>query len=100
MGKMDEMILVVPRENVFANETLTFQGVNSDGETIGKIMAHIERHFSEMRRGERRGEILHLNSRSLMLSSKEKTKYLLSSELRGGGEARLHNEAVTRLRRT
>ncbi len=52
MGKMDEIILVAPREQVFENERLTFQGVNTASAKISAIMKQIEAHFSEMRRGD------------------------------------------------
>lgn len=52
MNKMDEIILAAPRSDVFQNEMLTFQGVNSEDERIIKIMAQIEAHFFEIRRGD------------------------------------------------
>ena len=45
MNKMDEIILAAPRSDVFQNEMLTFQGVNSEDERIVNIMAQIEAHF-------------------------------------------------------
>lgn len=52
MGKMDEIILVAPRARVFQNETLAFNGVNSEEKTISTIMKEIEEHFEQMRRGD------------------------------------------------
>ncbi|MCD2369341.1 hypothetical protein LQ247_11950 [Bacillus sp. BS3(2021)] len=91
MGKMDEIILVVPRENVFANETLTFQGVNSDGEKVGKIMAHIEQHFSEMRRGDAEDDPAFKQPIPYVVIKRE-DEIFVYERLEGGGEARLHNK--------
>lgn len=51
MGKMDEMILVAPRDDVFKKESLTFQGVYSEDSRVAEIMAQIEAAYREMRRG-------------------------------------------------
>ncbi|MGW6084920.1 hypothetical protein ACWF1R_20740, partial [Bacillus subtilis] len=52
MGKMDEMILVAPRDDVFKKESLTFQGVYSEDRRVAEIMAQIEAAYREMRRGD------------------------------------------------
>ena len=91
MGKMDEMILVAPREEVFAKETLTFQGVNSDQETIQKIMTQIERHFSEMRRGDAE-ENPSFKQPIPYVVIKREDEIFVYERLEGGGEARLHNK--------
>ncbi|KMM58490.1 hypothetical protein ACH95_13495 [Bacillus glycinifermentans] len=90
MGKMDEMILVAPREDVFANETLTFQGVNSDKESIRQIMAHIERNFSEMRRGDAEENPSYKQPIPYVVIKRE-DEIFVYERLEGGGEARLHN---------
>ncbi|MCI3987439.1 hypothetical protein MMJ63_22455, partial [Bacillus vallismortis] len=40
-GKMDEIILVAPRDDVLKKELLTFQGVNSEDSRVTEIMAQI-----------------------------------------------------------
>ena len=50
MGKMDEQIIVVPREKLFENETLTFNWNNSDKKIVEKIFKNIFNNFSIMRR--------------------------------------------------
>lgn len=54
MGKMDEMILVAPRDDVFKKESLTFQGVNSEDSKVAEIMAQIEAGYREMKGRRRR----------------------------------------------
>lgn len=65
MGKMDEMILVAPRARVFQNETLAFNGVNSEEKTISTIMKEIEEHLSRCEEAMQK-KILTSNSRYLM----------------------------------
>ncbi|MDA1475430.1 hypothetical protein [Bacillus changyiensis] len=91
MGKMDEMILVAPRAHVFANEALTFQGVNSDQETIGKIMKHIEDNFKEMRRGDAEENPSYKQPIPYVVIKRE-DEIFVYERLEGGGEARLHNK--------
>lgn len=74
MGKMDEMILVAPRDDVFKKESLTFQGVNSEDSKVAEIMAQIEAGYREMRR-ETQKKIRISSSRSLMSSLSAKMKF-------------------------
>lgn len=91
MGKMDEMIVVAPREQVFAREARTFHGVQDEQNQIQEIIGTIADTYTEKRRGDaeedpswkqpipyvviRRGEELFAYER-----------------LAGGGEGRLHNK--------
>ncbi|MDZ5783586.1 hypothetical protein [Marinococcus luteus] len=91
MGKMDEMIVVAPREQVFAREARTFHGVQDEQGQIQEIIGTIADTYTEKRRGDaeedpswkqpipyvviRRGEQLFAYER-----------------LAGGGEGRLHNK--------
>jgi predicted NUDIX family phosphoesterase len=91
MGKMDEMILVVPRKDVFADETLTFQGVESESKTVSKVMEQIAGHFSEMRRGDAE-EAPEFKQPIPYVVIKRKDEVFVYERLSGGGEARLHNK--------
>lgn len=84
MNKMDEIILAAPRSDVFQNEMLTFQGVNSEDERIVNIMAQIEAHFFEIRRGDAE-EDRDLNSRFRMSSSAAMMRCLCMNGLRAEG---------------
>lgn len=84
MNKMDEIILAAPRSDVFQNEMLTFQGVNSEDERIIKIMAQIEAHFLKSEEATRK-KTLDLNSRFRMSSSAVMMRYLCMSGSRAEG---------------
>ncbi|MCY8228748.1 hypothetical protein MOC30_14255 [Bacillus spizizenii] len=49
--KEDELVLVVPRDKLFDNEKLTFQGSTSDSNIVDTIMENINSHYRSMRRG-------------------------------------------------
>ncbi|ALC81141.1 MULTISPECIES: hypothetical protein [Bacillus] len=91
MGKMDEIILVVPRKEVFADETLTFQGLTGNEELVSKIMGQIAEHFSEMRRGDAE-EAPEFKQPIPYVVIKRKDEVFVYERLSGGGEARLHNK--------
>ncbi|AME05165.1 hypothetical protein NNG64_08565 [Bacillus siamensis] len=91
MDKMDEIILAAPRSDVFQNETLTFQGVNSEDERIVKIMAQIEEHFSEIRRGDAEEDPRFKQPIPYVVIRRDDEVFVYE-RLAGGGESRLHNK--------
>ena len=90
-NKMDEIIIVSPRQNVFVNETLTFQGVNSDKETTKQIVANISESFSTMRRGDAE-ENEDYKQPIPYCVIKRGNEVFAYKRLSGGGETRLHNQ--------
>ncbi|GAF23745.1 hypothetical protein JCM19047_3587 [Bacillus sp. JCM 19047] len=91
MGKMDEMIVVAPRKHVFHDESLAFQGVVSNHEQVATIMNRINRHFSEMRRGNAEEDELYKQPIPYVVIRKGSAIYAYE-RLKGGGEARLHQK--------
>ncbi|MEC3756104.1 hypothetical protein [Bacillus halotolerans] len=51
MGKMDEVIVVAPRDKVFDNEKLVFQGIESDLYKVDQIIENLAESMADMRRG-------------------------------------------------
>ncbi|MBZ5518873.1 MULTISPECIES: hypothetical protein [Bacillus] len=91
MNKMDEIILAAPRSDVFQNEMLTFQGVNSEDERIVKIMAQIETHFFEIRRGDAEEDPRFKQPIPYVVIRRDDEVFVYE-RLAGGGESRLHNK--------
>ncbi len=91
MNKMDEIILAAPRSDVFQNEMLTFQGVNSEDERIVNIMAQIEAHFFEIRRGDAE-EGPRFKQPIPYVVIRRDDEVFVYERLAGGGESRLHNK--------
>ncbi|AGF27638.1 MULTISPECIES: hypothetical protein [Bacillus] len=91
MNKMDEIILAAPRSDVFQNEMLTFQGVNSEDERIIKIMAQIEAHFFEIRRGDAEEDPRFKQPIPYVVIRRDDEVFVYE-RLAGGGESRLHNK--------
>ncbi|RXK30882.1 hypothetical protein A6g_04860 [Bacillus velezensis] len=91
MNKMDEIILAAPRSDVFQNEMLTFQGVNSENDRIVKIMAQIEAHFFEIRRGDAE-EAPRFKQPIPYVVIRRDDEVFVYERLAGGGESRLHNK--------
>ncbi|WP_369878754.1 hypothetical protein JNUCC21_09130 [Bacillus sp. JNUCC-21] len=91
MNKMDEIILAAPRSDVFQNEMLTFQGVNSENERIVKIMAQIEAHFFEIRRGDAEEDPRFKQPIPYVVIRCDDEVFVYE-RLAGGGESRLHNK--------
>ncbi|AZV43549.1 hypothetical protein BAOM_2940 [Peribacillus asahii] len=91
MGKMDEIIVVAPRKEVFADEALTFQGVNSNKETTKQITDNLAATFSEMRRGdaEENNDYKQPIPYCVIKRGDEVFSY---TRLSGGGETRLHGQ--------
>ncbi|MEH7099527.1 hypothetical protein [Bacillus velezensis] len=91
MNKMDEIILAAPRSDVFQNEMLTFQGVNSEEERIVNIMAQIEAHFFEIRRGDAEEDPRFKQPIPYVVIRRDDEVFVYE-RLAGGGESRLHNK--------
>ncbi|MEI2465177.1 hypothetical protein [Niallia taxi] len=91
MGKMDEIIIVAPRDVVFENESLTFQGVNSDELSVKKIVDNISSSYSEMRRGDAEENELFKQPIPYCVL-KRGYEFYVYKRLTGGGETRLHNQ--------
>nr|MDH3072523.1 hypothetical protein [Bacillus velezensis]MDH3138640.1 hypothetical protein [Bacillus velezensis] len=91
MNKMAEIILAAPRSDVFQNEMLTFQGVNSEDERIVNIMAQIEAHFFEIRRGDAEEDPRFKQPIPYVVIRRDDEVFVYE-RLAGGGESRLHNK--------
>ncbi len=91
MNKMDEIILAAPRSDVFQNEMLTFQGVNREDERIVNIMAQIEAHFFEIRRGDAEEDPRFKQPIPYVVIRRDDEVFVYE-RLAGGGESRLHNK--------
>ncbi|MEC1565721.1 hypothetical protein [Bacillus velezensis] len=91
MNKMNEIILAAPRSDVFQNEMLTFQGVNSEDERIVNIMAQIEAHFFEIRRGDAEEDPRFKQPIPYVVIRRDDEVFVYE-RLAGGGESRLHNK--------
>ncbi|NCT26788.1 MULTISPECIES: hypothetical protein [Bacillus] len=91
MNKMGEIILAAPRSDVFQNEMLTFQGVNSEDERIVNIMAQIEAHFFEIRRGDAEEDPRFKQPIPYVVIRRDDEVFVYE-RLAGGGESRLHNK--------
>jgi predicted NUDIX family phosphoesterase len=91
MGKMDEMIIVAPRKEVFNNENLTFQGVETDTYQTKQIVENIARTYSVMHRGD--AEENHNYKQPIPYVIIKRGDQVFSyKRLTGGGEVRLHNQ--------
>jgi len=90
MGKMDEMIIVAPRSEVFENEKLSFQGTLQD-KTVNKIIKNISNTYEVMRRGdaEKNEKFKQPIPYAVIKRGNEVFVY---ERLKGAGEVRLHNK--------
>jgi predicted NUDIX family phosphoesterase len=91
MGKMDEMIIVAARKEVFNNENLTFQGVNSDKEALKQVVSNLANNYSVMRRGDAE-ENPEFKQPIPYCVLKKGNEIFVYERLQGGGETRLHNK--------
>ncbi|MEK4566292.1 hypothetical protein MKX54_16610 [Alkalihalobacillus sp. FSL R5-0424] len=91
MGKMDEQILVAPRESVFKSETLTFQGLTGEKTTTDAIMKQIKETYKEMRRGDAE-EDPSFKQPIPYVVIRRGDEFFAYERLAGGGESRLHNK--------
>lgn len=83
--------MAAPRSDVFQNEMLTFQGVNSEDERIVNIMAQIEAHFFEIRRGDAEEDPRFKQPIPYVVIRRD-DEIFVYERLAGGGESRLHNK--------
>lgn len=91
MSKMDEVIIVAPREKVFANETLTFQGVERDVEKVNAINSNIAENYTTMRRGDAEEDVTFKQPIPYCVIRRG-NEIFMYKRLSGGGEARLHDK--------
>lgn len=94
MTKMNEVILVASRKEVFNNEELTFQGVinsNTNQDQIAQIVSNINSSISTMRRGdaEENPDFKQPIPYAVIKRGDELYGY---TRLEGGGETRLHGK--------
>ncbi|MCM3109864.1 NUDIX domain-containing protein [Lederbergia lenta] len=91
MSKMEEIILVSPRKEVFNNEKLTFQGVTTDIDMTNQIVANVAKSYSPMRRGD--AEINPEYKQPIpYVVLKRGNEIYAYKRLSAGGEIRLHNQ--------
>jgi predicted NUDIX family phosphoesterase len=88
---MDEMIIVAPRKEVFDNEKLSFQGVQSVDYNVKSITENIARTYSVMRRGDAE-ENTNYKQPIPYMAIKRGNQVFSYKRLTGGGETRLHNQ--------
>ncbi|TSB48391.1 hypothetical protein [Alkalicoccobacillus porphyridii] len=91
MGKMDEQILVAPRELVFQAETLTFQGLLGEQSQTEAIMNQLKQTYREMRRGDAE-EDPSFKQPIPYVVIRRGSEFFAYERLAGGGESRLHNK--------
>jgi predicted NUDIX family phosphoesterase len=91
MSKMDEMIIVAPRKEVFDNEKLTFQGILTDGNQTNQIVSNMARTYSVMRRGDAE-ENPNYKQPIPYVAIRRGDELFTYTRLQGGGEKRLHNQ--------
>lgn len=94
MNKMDEQIIVVPRDVLFDNENLFFQGVlscKSQHQYVDAITYNLEKFFSIMRRGDAEENPNYKQPIPYAVIRKG-DKFFVYKRLQGGGEALLHEK--------
>lgn len=90
MNKMDEKILVVDRNHIFENESLTFQGVMRNYKSVSYIMDKFNKYF-EVRRGD--AEVNQSWKQPIPYAIiKRGDEVFLYKRLKAGGEKRLHDQ--------
>lgn len=100
-AKWEERILAVPRETLFENEELAFQGTATEEELIGRLMNNIGSDLMVVRRGgghkdsepaENNAEINYDLKQPIPYAILRRGNEIYAYErLSGGGEERLHN---------
>ncbi|RPK20024.1 hypothetical protein [Paenibacillus xylanexedens] len=95
MNKMDEIIVVVPRNELFKNEKLAFQGtLLNDGESVSQgmeIINNMENHYGTMRRGDAEVDV-DFKQPIPYAVIRRGDKIFVYKRLAGGGETRLHDK--------
>lgn len=102
MSKYDEIIIVVPRKELFEDELFTFQGTESRQKYVTWLMNNINNHYTTMRRGSRDEKDVPVSQNAeLNFDYKQPIPYIVirrgnqffvTERLKGGGEARLHGK--------
>lgn len=99
--KWDEEILVVKRDILFENETLTFDGVESDEDKVAKIVSNLADNYTVMRRGNTADTTEKEKNAEINEEFKQPIPYALLQRndevyvyerLSGGGESRLQGK--------
>lgn len=91
MGKMDEIIIVAPRDQLFNNEELAFQGTLQDKELVDTIVSNINATYTTMRRGDAE-EDENFKQPIPYAVIKRGNEIFVYERLQGAGETRLHNK--------
>ncbi|GFN34092.1 hypothetical protein [Paenibacillus xylaniclasticus] len=91
MGKMDEVIIVVPREQLFQGEELSFQGVQRDPAAVAALDRIIAENYTTMRRGDAEDNEAYKQPIPYCVIRRGNEIYMYR-RLGGGGEARLHDK--------
>lgn len=90
-NKMDERIIVVPRQELFNNEQLVFQGVLNHGDQVQSISDNVNSHYCVMRRGDAEENPAYKQPIPYVVIRRN-DEIFTYKRLTGGGEARLHNK--------
>lgn len=88
---MDEIILVVPREKLFASETLHFHGVEQEEQKVAVLSANIADNYSTMRRGDAEENADYKQPIPYCVIRRGSDIYMYK-RLGGGGETRLFDK--------
>ncbi|WP_342532621.1 hypothetical protein MHB40_14340 [Lysinibacillus sp. FSL K6-0057] len=91
-NKMDEIILVTERKQLFTTEELLFQGVlnaKDNPETVNSIVNNLSSNISTMRRGDAEEDVTYKQPIPYAVIKKGDS-YFGYTRLSGGGETRLH----------
>ncbi|EWH19954.1 hypothetical protein [Bacillus haynesii] len=91
MKKMDEVIVVAPREKIFDNEHLIFQGIESDLGKVNKIIENVAENMTTMRRGNAEENTDYKQPIPYAVLQKG-DKVFAYKRLNKGGEKRLHDQ--------
>ncbi|MEK9199167.1 hypothetical protein ACH0B5_15845 [Ureibacillus sp. 179-F W5.1 NHS] len=91
MGKMDEIIIVAPRAQLFNNEELAFQGTLQDKKLVEEIVSNINATYTTMRRGDAE-EDESFKQPIPYAVIKRGNEIFVYERLQGAGETRLHNK--------
>ncbi|ATV01300.1 hypothetical protein CS301_08885 [Bacillus velezensis] len=91
MNKMDEIILAAPRSDVFSKRNADISGSQQQDERIVNIMAQIEAHFFEIRRGDAEEDPRFKQPIPYVVIRRDDEVFVYE-RLAGGGESRLHNK--------
>ncbi|MED4798998.1 hypothetical protein P9684_03930 [Bacillus atrophaeus] len=91
MGKMDEVIVVTPRDKVFDNEKLVFQGIESDLAKVDQIIENLAESMTTMKRGN--AEENQNYKQPIPYAVLQKGDQVFAyKRLKKGGEKRLHDQ--------